>query len=290
MDSKMLRVLKKLYHYENKDYDAERKVSIYKTTTLTSAEQELLQASGWVANDLQDIRHNEIIGKLIEQSLNDLFSWESIANAFVAGVGGSYRRGISALGSYHTMIHTRHHDYAEAERFRACKVCAFSYSAEGWDNLSFIRYAMHLGSNYSGTSLGAYVDMSEFAQILEQGPILPTEQDKQMFSQLLHSIDRADVSETPGQYEKRLTAEKIIKGSSGIRRGILQSLATVGVVPNRLVELAPDRWTDKEAIINAEYELDNTKGRSDMEMPWAGWQGRLGVDWDKARAIFGDWI
>ncbi|MGG4343228.1 hypothetical protein [Paenibacillus lautus] len=172
------------------------------------------------------------------------------------------------------------------ERVLACRVCAFSHSDEGWDNLSYIRYAMHLGNNYSGSSFGAYVDMTEFVKLLEQGPIQPTEKDKQAFSDLLHSLDRAEAAETPGKYEKRLTAEKIIKGHAGIRRGMLKALAMVSVIPNRILELAPDRWTDMESIINAEFNLDNTKGRSDMEMPWAGWQGSLGVDWSKARAIF----
>ncbi|WP_098745714.1 hypothetical protein [Paenibacillus sp. EZ-K15] len=287
MNNKLLRVLKKLYHHSNNDYDRERKVSIYKTGTLTPAEQELLHASGWVPNELQYIRHDEIIDKLIVLQTNPLLSWSSVGSAFIAGVGGSYPRGISSLASYHSMIHARTHAYEEAERVLACRVCAFSHSDEGWDNLSYIRYAMHLGNNYSGSSFGAYVDMTEFVKLLEQGPIQPTEKDKQAFSDLLHSLDRAEAAETPGKYEKRLTSEKIIKGHAGIRRGMLKALAMVGVIPNRILELAPDRWTDMESIINAESSLDNTKGRSDMEMPWAGWQGSLGVDWSKARAIFG---
>lgn len=290
MDNKQMRMLKKLYHHTNYNYDRERVVSIYKTETLTAAEQELLHASGWVANDLQYIRHDEIISRLIELRSNVRLTWTSIGNAFVAGVGGSWPRGISTLACYHTMIHARPHAYEEPEFLRACKVCGFSHSHEGWDNLSYIRYAMHLGNNYSGSSFGAYVDMAELVELLEQEPIEATDNDKRAFSQLLQSLDRAEAGETPGQYEKRLTGEKIMKGHAGIRRGMLQALARVGVLPNRILELSPDRWTDMATIIHAEFELDNTKGRSDMEMPWAGWQGSLGVDWNKARAIFGDWV
>lgn len=149
---------------------------------------------------------------------------------------------------------------------------------------------MHLGNNYSGSSFGAYLDMAELVELLEQEPVEATDIDKHAFRQLLQSLDRAEAGETPGQYEKRLTGEKILKGHAGIRRGMLQALARVGVLPNRILELSPDRWTDMATITHAEFELDNTKGRSDMEMPWAGWQGSLGVDWNKARAIFGDWV
>lgn len=288
MDKKLIRALKKLYNHSNKDYDREREVSIYKTHTLSMAEQDHLLACGWIANDLQYIRHDEIIDKLIKLRANDRLSWTSVGNAFVAGVGGSNPRGISPLASYHAVVHAHPHAYEEADKFRACRVCGFRHSDEGWDNLSYIRYAMHLGNNYSRTSFGAYVDITEFSELLEQGPIDPTEQDKQAFHQLLQSLDRAEAGETPGQYEKRLTAEKIIKGSAGIRRGMLQALATVGVLPNRIMELSPNHWTDMEEIVNAEFSLDNTKGRSDMEMPWAGWQGKLGVDWNKVRSIFGE--
>ncbi|WP_251035593.1 hypothetical protein [Paenibacillus sp. ISL-20] len=99
MNNKLLRVLKKLYHHSNNDYDRERKVSIYKTDTLTPAEQELLHASGWVPNELQYIRHDEIIDKLIELQTNPLLSWSSIGSAFIAGIGGSYPRGISSLAT-----------------------------------------------------------------------------------------------------------------------------------------------------------------------------------------------
>ena len=114
---------------------------------------------------------------------------------------------------------------------------------------------MHLGNNYSGSSFGAYVDMAELVELLEQEPIEATDNDKRAFSQLLQSLDRAEAGETPGQYEKRLTGEKIMKGHAGIRRGMLQALARVGVLPNRILELSPDRWTDMATIIHAEFEL-----------------------------------
>lgn len=290
MDNKLRRVLNKLYRHDNQSYDRERQVALFKTDTLSPAEQEILNTSGWAANDLRYIRHDEVIAKLIGLRIDDRINWSSIGDAFVAGVGGSNPRGVSTLGSYYAMLHARPHAYEESEQLRSCRVCAFSHNDEGWDNLSFIRYAMHLGNNYSGTSLGACTDMAEFAELLDHAPIQPTAEDKKAFRSLLHSLDRAEAGESPGQYEKRLTAEKIIKGNAGTRRGMLQALAMVGVIPNSILELAPERWTDMAIIIRAEAGLGNTQGRSDMQMPWAGWQGGLGVDWNKARTIFGDWI
>ncbi|MFE6075838.1 hypothetical protein ACFVQB_15305 [Paenibacillus sp. NPDC057886] len=287
MDKKCMRVLKKLYLHTNGDYDKAREVMIYQTDTLTPAEQELLTTQGWVDNDLEMIHHDDIIQQLIAFQQNEHLSWSTITQAFIAGVGGSYPRGISTLASYHMMIHLQPHAYEETEQFLACRVCGFSHSDEGWKNLSIIRYALHQGYDYSGTSVGAYADLTEFVTLLEQGPIKPTPEDITTFNQLLYMLDQAEDEESPGKFEKRLTAEKLVKGHAGIRRSILQALSRVGVLPNRVLSLSTDHWTNNEHILNGELQLTNTKGRSDMEMPWAGWQGKLGVDWDKARKLFG---
>ncbi|MFS0868342.1 hypothetical protein [Paenibacillus xylanilyticus] len=290
MDKKSMKVLKKLYLHSNGEYDREREVMIYQTDTLTAAEQDLLITHGWVPNDLELISHDEIIHKLITLQQNEHLSWSAVTNAFVAGVGGSFPRGITTLGSYHMMIHMQEHSYEQAERFLSCKFCGFSHSNESWENLSSIRHALHQGYDYSGTSLGAYTDLTELASLFEQGTVTPSDEDVHTFNQLLRSLDQAESDESPGKYEKRLTAEKLVKGHGGIRRSILQSLSRVGILPNQVLSLGANHWTNIEELQNAELLLSNTKGRSDMEMPWAGWQGKLGVDWDKARKLFGDVI
>ncbi|WP_233147182.1 hypothetical protein [Paenibacillus selenitireducens] len=181
------------------------------------------------------------------------------------------------------MIHMREHDYQEAERFVSCKRCGFH--KDQWEHLSWIRYAIHLGNAY-GSSIGTYAHLTELLQLLQYGSIEPTDDDKSKFKQLLQLLHEADDSETPGQFEKRLTSTKFLKGTAGMRRSILQSLAMVGVIPNQILSLSPDFRVDNEQILNGELLLNNTKGRSDMEMPWAGWQGRLGVDWEKTQQLF----
>ncbi|MEY8746231.1 hypothetical protein [Paenibacillus tundrae] len=287
MDKKLLKTLKKLYHYSNGVYDRERQVTLYQVDTLTAAEQEFLQVHNWNVNDIVQIEHDVIIDKLVALQQNESLSWRTITDAFIAGVGGSYPRGISALASYHMMIHTTPHTYKEAEKFLMCKVCGFSHSDQGWENISWIRYAIHLGNYYGGTSRGAYVDLYEIIHLLENTPITPTADDINIFNQLLVSLDEATDDESPGKYEKRLTSNKLIKGTPGIRRGILQSLAMVGVIPNQKLSLSPNHWTNVEDLHLTGLELNNTSGRSDMEMPWAGWRGELGVDWNHAKQLFG---
>lgn len=290
MNPKLLRVLKKLYKYPNYQYDREREVSLYMTETLTSEEQELLHHSGWVPNEIKLISHDDINERLRALQDHSEPSWNTITGAFIAGVGGRYPRGISPLISYYVMRHTKAHAYEEPENFRMCKVCGFRHSEEGWENVSWIRYAIHLGNIYGKSPLGAYIDLTELADSLKKEPAVPDAQDIAIFQELLRSLDDASKEETPGKYEKRLTAMKLVKGTAGTRRGILQSLAMVGILPNIIIPLDFRTWSNAEDLAKGELALNNTKGRSDLEMPWAGWQGNLGVDWDKARALFGDWL
>ncbi|MDQ0113237.1 hypothetical protein [Paenibacillus harenae] len=285
MDKKFKQVLKTLYSPDNSVYDLERRISLYKEESLSPSEQALLREYNWNPNQIEFMEHDAINRKLIAMQQNKHLTRSSVAGLFIAGVGGSFPRGLSVLMSYHLMIHMKEHAYQQAERFVTCGICGF-YNT-GWEHISRVQYVMHSGHTYGSTNAGAYIDLKE---LIELEHVVPMPEDIAVFQNLLNSLDRAADDETPGQYEKRLSAEKLLSGNAGIRRGILQSLATVGIVPNRVLPLSLDRWVNKEEILEGESTLNNTKGRSDMEMPWAGWQGRLRVDWDKVIQVFGDYI
>ncbi|ASA22453.1 hypothetical protein [Paenibacillus donghaensis] len=288
MDKKLMKLLKKLYLHANSVYDAERAVSTYRTDTLSPQETELLQQHGWELNAMEHLTHDGVNRKLVDLQADERLSWPVIAGAFIAGVGGSFPRGISALMSYHMMIHMQEHPYDQAKHFICCRYCA--HHRDGWEHLSYIQYALHQGHIYGSSSVGAYADLSEFAKLAGEQRILPTAEDIQQFKSLLRLLEEAAEDESPGQFEKRLTTEKLLKSGAGIRRGILQSLAMVGVLPNRVLALDPGHWTYMEDILEGEPQLNNTKGRSDMQMPWAGWIGSLGVDRDKAQQLFGEYL
>lgn len=47
-------------------------------------------------------------------------------------------------------------------------------------------------------------------------------------------------------------------------------------------------WTEFEYMASQEEKLQNTKGRSDMEIPWAAWNGELKINWDVTKELFGE--
>ncbi len=64
-------------------------------------------------------------------------------------------------------------------------------------------------------------------------------------------------------------------------RGILQSLALVGIWTSQFISLSNNSWVNFGEITIYEKRLKNTQGRSDMLMPWAGWCGSLKIDEEK---------
>ena len=287
MDKKKMSLLKKLYHLTHSEYNREREVSVYKEDSLTEPEKELLKEMNWPVNQLEWLTHDSCVKELIKLREDQRLTRERIADGFIAGIGGSYPRGLSPLVSFYTMQNIPEHEYLAADHYAACKICSFSdHMKDGfWENVSYLKYVLYLGNSYGSSPWGALLDLKDLA---EQIPVKPTKEDIGVFRNLLASLSRSEPDETPGEYEKRLTSEKIMPKNTYVRRGILNSLAVTGVLPNVFVQTHFSAWTDFEDMVSHEKKLPNTRGRSDMEMPWAAWKGELKINWDVVEELFGE--
>ncbi|MBD8497895.1 hypothetical protein [Paenibacillus arenosi] len=286
MYKRKVAMLRKLYHTSNSMFDPQHGVRLYNVCSLIKEERELVKKMDWMVNRLEIMSHHSCLKQLIQLREDKRLNRERIIDGFIAGVGGSYPRGISSLTSYYTMLNIPDHEFVEADRYAACKICSFSKSRKDgyWENTSEVHYALYLGNTYGLSLRGALLDLKE---LVEQRPVKPTSKDIKVFRSLLDSLERSEPDETPGEFEKRLTAEKIMPRNKYVRRGILNSLAVVGAIPNACIKTNFDTWTDYEDMASQEEKLPNTKGRSDMEMPWAGWNGQLKVNWDVVNELFG---
>ncbi|OAT47179.1 hypothetical protein M997_1706 [Proteus hauseri ATCC 700826] len=282
-----MRVLRKLYKYENSQYDAQRAVSTYDISTLSEKEQNTLSEFNWQPNNIASFHdHADIITKLHSLKNEPTLIFQRCLDAFIAGVGGSYPRGRSVLGAYHKLQTLPLHDYLEKSQYACCWICS-DYNKPQYINDSYFQYCLYYGNSYTGNTLYAYLNLKH---LLTTDPVIPTDNDKKVFNQLLDLLRIAPEDETPGCFEKRLNEAKIISGDKYTKRGILQSLALIGVIPNQFISLSLDTWNNFGDITIMEQQLKNTKGRSDMEMPWAGWNGALKINEEKVIVYFGDYI
>lgn len=284
---KRIALFKKLYHYDNGTYDGQRGVTVYDVGILSAEESAFMNEIQWQPNDIVRLHHDEMILAITGLIRDERLSEERLIGEFVAAAGGSYRRGINGLTNLRFATLIPEHSYHPAQRLAACGICGFSeLSIRTSDNLSNIRESLWLGYHWHSPN-GIYADLSERIELPE---VHPTEEDAAALKSLLEGVARAQAGETPGRLEKRLSAEKVIKSNSGTRRSLLSTLAEVGVIPNAAMPVDPKRWIDHETMVEAGMDLDSTQGRSDLEMPYAGWRGQLGVDWDRAKELFGIYL
>ncbi|WP_172195352.1 hypothetical protein [Saccharibacillus qingshengii] len=278
---------KKLYAYNNGTYDPKLGTTHFDESVLSAEEKAFMQEIGWKANEMIVLEHNEMIARITELGQDERLSDARLTGEFVAAVGGSYRRGANGPVALRFARLIPPHDYRPARRILSCGVCGHGeHSLNRSIALSRIRESLWLGYRWHSPE-GVYADLSERVELPQ---VDPTEEDAAALKRLLEALSRAEPDETPGKLEKRLSAEKVLRGNGGTRRSLLDVLSELGVIPNMGLRIEPEHWIDYEDMVEAGMELDTTQGRSDLEMPWAGWRGHLGVDWDRARVCFGEYL
>lgn len=286
MTSQIMKILKKLYRYDNMSFN-DRDEPCYSEAILSEREKALLCEYGWKANDVVSFSgHEDVINKLYTLKNNPLLTKKRCLDAFVAGVGGDYPRGLSALPAWHYLEYCSPHSYEERTPYACCWVCGGNNEFKCINNAEF-QYCLYCGNAYSSGPMYAYLNL---LHLIEVSPVEPSKDAIIALSALLDLFRAAPDDETPGKFEKRLQEAKILKGDKYTKRGVLNSLAIVGVIPNQLISLSGNTWTDFGDIAICEKKLNNTKGRSDMEMPWAGWIGSLKVDEKRVSELFGDYL
>ena len=284
MERRMIRILKKLYSYRNRYY-GENQEPLYSEEILSDKERSVLSEYGWETNRVEQFSgHDDILDKLYSLKHNPLLSESRITAAFVAGVGGSYLRGRSALSGWICLNTIPIHAYIERPEHSCCWICG-KQDQKYMLNDSEFQYILHLGNAFGDSPDYAYLNLR---YLLEHEAVLPTLEDIKVFSRLLELLRTAPVDETPGKCEKRLRAAKFMPAALHLR-GILHSLTLAGILPNQFVQLSKNHWVDYGELNNYGRQL-KTQARSDLLMPWAGWDGSLGVDEERVEELFGEYL
>lgn len=285
MEKQIKRILTKLYSYKNLYY-GENHEPLYSEEVLSEKEQAILLACGWETNRVEGFSgHDEILEKLYSLKGSPHLSQKHVVAAFIAGVGGSYLRGRSVLSAWNCFNNIPIHTYNERPEYRCCWICGTQDKAILINDSEF-QYIMHLGNAFAGNPKYAYLNLK---YVTAHPAIVPTLEDIKIFSKLLELLQTAPADESPGKCEKRIREAKFLPACQHLR-GILQSLAQVGVLPNQFISLSGEIWTDFGEVTICEKGLKNTRGRSDMEMPWAGWLGSLKVEEAKVDELFGEYL
>ena len=284
MDDKAYKILKSVYKNENKKYDAKTSTySFVMPVHIKPQDIEYLKSQNVEINSVEKFSHDIAVERLADAASDKRLSLERVAKAFIAGVGGSYQRGLQPLISYCFAKHLLPHKFAGTHK--VCSLCGVEKTE--WKNVRYEIFRLYWGYAWNELPLTYLIDLEEF---IEQTEVNPTQQDIEIFNTLLDAISNAPSDETPSQLEKRIAKEKIIPKVDKYRRyGILEALSEVGAIPNSIQAPSIERFiSQEECWVNSEKLKSSL--RSDIILPYGAWRGNLGVDHKRAKEIFGDYI
>ncbi len=262
--NKAISILRKVYHYSNTDYETKYDGIVgYKTDFLTKDEWKILEDNNLIPNNISKHTHDSLMMEFLKLKKNEKLTKEFTTSLFLKGLTGEFPRFRQTLISYLYLQEITEHKYNPSEKYSGCSICKLPQETT-------MDRTHELYTRYLGHSWNEYPEsfVAELEDILQYPIPEITKSDTDYLVKLLLSINNADENETPGQLEKRIGKEKLLPKTDKYKRyGILQALAILGILPS-----------DKK--------LDNQPSRSDIVLPFAGWKGKLGVDFDKAYEIF----
>lgn len=280
MNKQIVSILKKVYWYENGYYN--EKLDRHEHTipeSVSSADIQLLKQEGLAPNNFETFDHDLALQRLLQLKENKKLTQEFGVSLFYKGITGEFVRGRQPLLSFLYLKHLEKHAF---QGVKHCEICALP-QAETEDKTHSL-YTYYLGHSWNETRLSALIELEEIIRF--EQPIIG-QVEKQCLRDLLNFIAEAEVEETPGQLEKRIGKSKLLpKTDKYMRYGILQTLAECGILPNDLTAPSFDKFVTLKERIEAGKKVKGSS-RSDIVLPLAAWRGKNGVNFERAKEIFG---
>ncbi|MEV0251805.1 hypothetical protein AB0H76_34810 [Nocardia sp. NPDC050712] len=278
MDKRTIDILDAGYRPRATLWDPVRGQSILDEAVVTTAERAHLDSAGIVVNDFVTWEHDELVDRA--RAAARTLDLRGACAAFVAGVGGSARRGLPVLDGYTWCAKLPDHSYQTVPELRACGVCGATQS--NTVDRTVLRLRFWQGQPWSNL-IGAVVNLEEWRTL---PPATPTAQDRLVFEALLDALAAAAPTLSPSGAVKLLGQAKVIpKSNAGLRYRILEALADTGVLPQTSIGLRTEQWVDAVDQSRAWSTLGRSH-RSDVPLPLAAWNGAHGVDRRRAIELF----
>lgn len=282
LTNETLKILSRIYRYENSEYDFEKKVYFFhKPDTLNANQIEFLKSIDFELNRITEYEHDVVINEL--KSIVKIPDLEYIvSNLFIKAIGSGFNRGIQPIFSYYFAKNMVDHGFEKItkegfEKENICKSCGLH--KKKWINDSETRFHFHIGYCRLGGYAEILLDLKEVPKFKLN---VATIDEKNIFYKVLDVIEKAQMDETPSGLIKRLSKERCLQKSNNTSRTwIVKCLAELGILRNS--------YDENYSIMNAfvpydqklEWELNihrNSPARADVEFPISAWRGALGVN------------
>ncbi len=231
--------------------------------------------------------HQETLQKL--KSVVAQIDPKDVADAFLYSLSTRNLEYRSALGSYyyakaipaHTLMPGR--DVAP----EAASYCYFC----GWDMWKTVpgRYEIFGGSyekrrrekGFGGSSSDVNYMLYDLEQFLRLPKVTPSQEDRQMFTNILSCVGRLKSSDKAGALRNEIIKAKILKSNRLEVMGLLDELGICGI-------LAGKEYPPYDVRFANLYERAPAESKNDFAYPVNRWRAEDGINTEKLKEVFGD--
>ncbi len=293
LDEKLIKVLAKIYRFENGKYDLQKGFYHYAIpTSFPEKSKQILAESGFEINKIVLHSHDEVI-KALKKCVETENLEQKVKNLFFKALAEGFHRGLQPLFSYYFAknmpLHTHqpftHPDRSYEEGECPCKICGIPQNE--WDNDSKNLYDLYIGY----CRLGGYAELLlDLEEVIQSPEIKRDKNGEAIFLQLLDLIKQAPPKETPSELIARISKAKILpKSNNTSRTWLVRILAETGILPNKL--------SDGYSIFNQFYSYDQRETwyeilfeeapnhRVEVNFPISAWRGQLGINEEMAKKL-----
>lgn len=216
----------------------------------------------------------------------------NVANAFLFSLSTRKLEYRSALGSYYYLRAVPDHDFMKShnETLAAAGVHCYLCGWSAWETIPS-RQSIKSGYNrynwlrykYGGSPIGcvginyALFDLEHF---LELPKVTPSEEDKQIFRDILSCVECLNSSDKAGKLRDTITKARIIKSNKDELSVLLGELGICGI-------LAGNDFPSYDTYFANEYEWDPAEYKNDFAYPVNRWHARDGINAEKLNEVFG---
>lgn len=288
IDSKLIKILSKIYKHNNENYNFKKDISLYKLpNNFNEKDILLIQDSRFEINKIEHYEHNSVIEEL-KKILTDNNLETIVYNLFLRAVGTGFHRGLQPIMSYLFAIQVPEHDFEpfKDRNYRnICKICGLP--KESWENDGKNLYDLYIGYCPMFGSLESLLDLKEVATFEN---IRSTDDDINIFKKLITTIDNATEKETPTDLKNRISREKILPNSNDISRTwLIKILAELGIMKNTFDKnySSLNRFVPYYQKLEWELKLHEKtpNHRIEIDFPISAWRGKLGINYNMVEQI-----
>lgn len=293
IDKELLKVLSKIYRYENVDYIERNNDSFcyyYKyNEVLTSKQQAVLKEKNFEINEIVEYEHDSFI-KEINKIVKKEELETKVIKFFIYALATGFNRGISPIISYyysknmkihnHTLLKMKYYDNINFQNENKCDICGLQ-PKQSINNSEAI-YKLYMCHNlFTGNSYTNLIDLLEIDSL--EVPIIKKEY-IDVLNNTIALIEQAEEKETMSILKERLSKSKLLLNSNYITRyWIVNVLAGLGIIKT---VFDGEEYGVLNKFVNysqrQKWELDLHKNapqnRAEVYFPLSGWKGKLGVN------------